>query len=311
MDPSKNVIDHNINRFNLLTSLLAILNKNDVKDTEFIIAEYIITHMREMAHISIYKVAEDCYLSRSSVQRFVKDIGYESYTQMKQNIAEVIEHEEALLNYTDHTGYADHLLESLREMNDDIVKTAKGPKFLLLMDHFISARSVVLLTAEDSAHACRLLQQQILATGRLIRIVSSASKNLSLLESLGEKDLLEENRDELESIGLTADSFGEKDVAIRTVPVVLGEAETAGFVKDILTDLEAGRGLTFEKKRAELLQTACKHAIKGGEELTEDQIRSLVTEMIEKKVTPTCPHGRPLVVAITRRDLDKKFKRIQ
>ena len=190
MDPSKNVIDHNINRFNLLTSLLAILNKNDVKDTEFIIAEYIITHMREMAHISIYKVAEDCYLSRSSVQRFVKDIGYGSYTQMKQNIAEVIEHEEALLNYTDHTGYADHLLESLREMNDDIVKTAKGPKFLLLMDHFISARSVVLLTAEDSAHACRLLQQQILATGRLIRIVSSASKNLSLLESLGEKDLL-------------------------------------------------------------------------------------------------------------------------
>ena len=190
MEPSKNVIDHNINRFNLLTSLLAILNKTDVKDTEFIIAEYIITHMREMEHISIYKVAEDCYLSRSSVQRFVKDIGYESYTQMKQNIAEVIEHEEALLNYTDHTGYADHLLESLRGMNDDIAKTARTPKFLQLMDHFINARSVVLLTAEDSAHACRLLQQQILATGKLIRIVSSASKNLSLLESLGEKDLL-------------------------------------------------------------------------------------------------------------------------
>ncbi len=190
MDPSKKVIDHNINRFNLLTSLLAILNKNDEKDTEYIIAEYIITHLREMADISIYKVAEDCYLSRSSVQRFVKEIGYESYTQMKQNIAEVIEHEEALLNYTDHTGYSEHLLESIREMNEDIVKTARAPKFLQLLDHFISARSIVLLTAEDSAHACRLLQQQILATGKLIRIVSSASKNLSLLESLTENDLL-------------------------------------------------------------------------------------------------------------------------
>ena len=123
--------------------------------------------------------------------------------------------------------------------------------------------------------------------------------------------LIEDNRKELESIGLSIESFGEKDIAVRTIPVVLGEAETADFVRDVLTDLEAGRGLTFEKKRSDLLQTACKHAVKGGEPLSEDQLRSLVTEMIEKKVTPTCPHGRPLVVSISRRDLDKKFKRIQ
>ena len=126
-----------------------------------------------------------------------------------------------------------------------------------------------------------------------------------------EISLIEDNRKELESIGLVIESFGEKDAAVRTIPVVLGEAETAGFVRDILTDLEAGKGLTFEKKRADLLQTACKHAVKGGEALSEDQLRSLVTEMIEKKVTPTCPHGRPLVVGISRRELDKKFKRIQ
>ena len=45
--------------------------------------------------------------------------------------------------------------------------------------------------------------------------------------------------------------------------------------------------------------------------LTDDQLRSILDEMIEKKVTPTCPHGRPLVVAITHRELDRKFKRIQ
>ena len=126
-----------------------------------------------------------------------------------------------------------------------------------------------------------------------------------------EISLIEDNRKELESIGLTIESFGEKDAAVRTIPVVLGEAQTADFVRDVLADLEAGRGLSFEKKRADLLQTACKHAVKGGEALTEDQLRSLVEEMIDKKVTPTCPHGRPLVVSISRRELDKKFKRIQ
>ena len=60
-----------------------------------------------------------------------------------------------------------------------------------------------------------------------------------------------------------------------------------------------------------LLQSACKHAVKGGEALTEDQLRGLVEQMIEQKVTPTCPHGRPLVVSVSRRELDRKFKRIQ
>ena len=45
--------------------------------------------------------------------------------------------------------------------------------------------------------------------------------------------------------------------------------------------------------------------------LTNEQLRSLLDEMIEKKVTPTCPHGRPLVVSISHRELDRKFKRIQ
>ena len=208
------------------------------------------------------------------------------------------------------TVYSEEKAEQVSTILPEISKPLKIFGALFNTYILIEYENTLLMIDQHAVHE-RLLfdrliqehQQQNIGQELLVPYVISLTQK--------EKDLLEENRDELESIGLTADSFGEKDVAIRTVPVVLGEAETAGFVKDVLTDLEAGRGLTFEKKRAELLQTACKHAIKGGEELTEDQIRDLVTEMIEKKVTPTCPHGRPLVVAITRRDLDKKFKRIQ
>ena len=126
-----------------------------------------------------------------------------------------------------------------------------------------------------------------------------------------EQSLIEENRGLLESIGLVCESFGAHETAVRTIPMVLGEAETEGFIREILDELERTNTLTFEKKRADLLQTACKHAVKGGEALPEDQLRSILDEMIEKKVTPTCPHGRPLVVAITHRELDRKFKRIQ
>ena len=126
-----------------------------------------------------------------------------------------------------------------------------------------------------------------------------------------EQRMLEENQEALKSIGLVIESFGERDVAVRTIPVILGEAQAKSFVTDIISELENGKDPTFEKKRTALLQTACKHAVKGGEALPEDQLRSLLDEMIDQKVTPTCPHGRPLVVAITHRELDKKFKRIQ
>ena len=126
-----------------------------------------------------------------------------------------------------------------------------------------------------------------------------------------EQRLLEDNRDTLESIGLVVEAFGEKDVAVRSIPMILGEAQTKEFIRDALEELRNGKDPTFEKRRASLLQAACKHAVKGGESLTEDELRSLLDEMIKKKVTPTCPHGRPLVVSISHRELDRKFKRIQ
>lgn len=152
----------------------------------------------------------------------------------------------------------------------------------------------------------RLMQEQssqCMGQEMLVPMVMSVSKK--------EQTLLEENQETLASIGLVIESFGIQDVAIRTIPVVLGQSETMDFVRDVISDLEAGNGLNFEKKRSALLQTACKHAVKGGEALPERLLRSLIEEMLEKHVTPTCPHGRPLVVAITHRELDKKFKRIQ
>lgn len=126
-----------------------------------------------------------------------------------------------------------------------------------------------------------------------------------------EQQLLNDSREALESIGMIAESFGERDIAIRTIPMILGEAQTKDFIRDVIEEIRNGRDLTFEKKRSILLQTACKHAVKGGDPLTESELRSLLDTMIEKKVTPTCPHGRPLVVSISHREVDRKFKRIQ
>ena len=127
-----------------------------------------------------------------------------------------------------------------------------------------------------------------------------------------EQQLLSDSRDLLEGIGLTVEPFGEQQVSIRSIPMILGNPQAQDFLRDILDQLESERGsISMEKRRSAILQLACKKAVKGGDTLSEAEIRDLVTRMIDQQVTPTCPHGRPLVIALSHQELDKRFKRIQ
>lgn len=127
-----------------------------------------------------------------------------------------------------------------------------------------------------------------------------------------EQELLEENRALLEGIGLTVELFGDHEVSVRSLPMILGQPQAADFIRDLLDQLQSERGvINMDKRRSAILQIACKKAVKGGDALSEDEIRDLVSRMIDQKVTPTCPHGRPLIVAISHQELDKRFRRIQ
>ncbi len=210
---------------------------------------------------------------------------------------------------------SDHVLKENAEQVNTILPAVKKPMkiFGALFNTFILVEyeDQLLMVDQHAVHE-RLLFDRLMrehASGDqagqelLVPIVIGVTKS--------EQRLLEDNRDALESIGMVAESFGEQDVAVRTIPMILGETQTREFVRDVIEELQNGRDPTFEKRRTALLQTACKHAVKGGDPLTEDELRSLLDTMIAQKVTPTCPHGRPLVVSISHRELDRKFKRIQ
>ncbi len=127
-----------------------------------------------------------------------------------------------------------------------------------------------------------------------------------------EMAVLEENKELLERLGFSVEPFGTGEVAIRSIPMILGQPQTAAFFREIVDELSGEpHGFTLEKRRTAILQAACKHAVKGGEKLSEEDMRDLVEQLIDRHVTPTCPHGRPLVVSLSHTELDRKFRRIQ
>jgi DNA mismatch repair protein MutL len=58
------------------------------------------------------------------------------------------------------------------------------------------------------------------------------------------------------------------------------------------------------------MQKSCKHAVKGGDVLSETEIEYLLGQLLEKDTLLSCPHGRPIFVRITQKELEKMFKRI-
>ena len=119
--------------------------------------------------------------------------------------------------------------------------------------------------------------------------------------------LLLENLELLEQFGFGCEDFGDGAILVREVPADLDAADTAATLEEFAQNLRSGRSL--DEKREALLHTmACKAAIKGGWTSDPTELKVLV-EKVQSGEVRYCPHGRPVVVKVTKYELEKLFKR--
>ena len=169
---------------------------------------------------------------------------------------------------------------------------------------------LLILSDQHAVHE-RLLYE------KFMRETASAPASQALLVPLavhlspGEYACFEENEDVLQKAGFDLSPFGDNTVQLRGVPIVLGQPQAERCLLEALDELLADPSSAPADRTSRVIQMACKHAVKGGERLPEESVIQLIRDIIEQKVTPTCPHGRPLMVQMTRTELDKRFRRIQ
>lgn len=121
-----------------------------------------------------------------------------------------------------------------------------------------------------------------------------------------DRDLFETKLSNLEKLGFEITNRNSI-FEIKSIPFVLSGIKLDKFVEEIISgdnyNEKTASGLINEK----LCQTACKHAIRAGDDVTKEEIYYLIDEM--KGGVALCPHGRPIVVRISRKELEKMFKR--
>lgn len=126
-----------------------------------------------------------------------------------------------------------------------------------------------------------------------------------------EMALILDNADELARAGYDVEQFGDRSISLRSVPFIMGSADARPAFMNIIGSLERISAATREARADEIAVMACKAAVKAGDRLTDSEIETLITQMLATGASPTCPHGRPVSRKLTRREIEKLFKRIQ
>ena len=123
--------------------------------------------------------------------------------------------------------------------------------------------------------------------------------------------IVQDNLDAIRSVGFDIDEFGDRTYKISAVPAVVSDIDFNKFFSMFLAEkLNKSKITEAELLKDSLMQMACKSAIKGGDDLTKDEVKKLFVDMQSNGVVLFCPHGRPVVVRITKSEIEKWFKRI-
>lgn len=170
----------------------------------------------------------------------------------------------------------------------------------------------VLLVDQHAAHE-RILFDQMMARFEDDRISQKLLAPQLVRLTPYDMTLVSEFAPVLAQAGFEVEPFDETSVALHAIPTLFGVNDSPkDLLLEALAEWQAGRGqVTRERLRRRVAQMACKRAIKGGDRLNETEIRGFMQEMLKSDAMPTCPHGRPIVIEITRYALEKRFKRVQ
>lgn len=165
---------------------------------------------------------------------------------------------------------------------------------------------------QHAAHE-RILYERTLKSMKTRDFTSQMISPPIILElSMQEAELLNRYMDRFTRIGFEFEAFGQESYAVRAVPDNLFSIAKKELLLQMLDGLsdEVNRNLSPELIDEKVASMSCKAAVKGNMKLTASEVDALIGELLTLENPYHCPHGRPTIIAMSRRELEKKFKRI-
>ncbi len=129
--------------------------------------------------------------------------------------------------------------------------------------------------------------------------------------SAAEYAIYQENKEKFFEMGFEIDDFGDATILVRATPEALDESELKSLIVELIDRFGENRNeIISEKMEYALYTIACKAAVKANHSFDLKQLEVLLKAVLDLERINTCPHGRPIIITMTKKELEKEFKRI-
>jgi DNA mismatch repair protein MutL len=177
--------------------------------------------------------------------------------------------------------------------------------------YWLVARGEDLYIIDQHAAHERIIYEEMLNAAEGGGAVPAQATLETLVLTLGPRDMetLRENMEVFERFGYEFEAMGHDRVAVRACPFALKGQAGPAFFEELLAAVESGERATGSI-RARIASASCKAAVKAREALSGEEARALVHRLMELEKPFTCPHGRPTVVRLAKREIERMFMRV-
>jgi len=128
--------------------------------------------------------------------------------------------------------------------------------------------------------------------------------------SAAEKEAVMNNIELLEENGFIIEDMGLNGVMVRAVPLNITNDDPQSLIEEIAHNLSEGDGSPVTEKQEWILHSvACRSAIKAGDKATETELKRLINDIKTEKIPLYCPHGRPVIISLTQKEIERQFGR--
>jgi len=173
----------------------------------------------------------------------------------------------------------------------------------------IEGEDKILFIDQHAAHE-RILYEKYLEEYKNENIVQQQLIAPEIIELTNmEMNNFQENKSIFNKLGFNVEEFGNNAVAIRAVPLVFGKPNLRELFFDILDNTNKIK-TNYDVKLDKIMKIACTKAIKSGDNIGKIEILSLLKQLRKANNPYSCPHGRPTILEMTKKDIEKAFLRI-
>jgi len=178
----------------------------------------------------------------------------------------------------------------------------------------IEQHEAIYLIDQHAAHE-RVVFERLIKEYKDSRIISQRLVDPMIVEiSDKESVTINDNSRLFSRFGYDLEALGTGEYAVKSVPIILGEATNVSLFMQILDKLSENPESVsniFDEKLASIATIACKAAVKANDRIHITEARALIEELLKLENPFNCPHGRPTIVKLTKTEIEKMFKRIQ